>query len=154
MSNPEILFCVGAGGIVILLLVINYIAVTIQERREGVQPNVFDPDQIDWEAISDPLLQESMAKGNKINAIKVYRKLTGTGLKEAKDAIEYAERHPDEWGEKKKRSTYDSQDAGVRDLIQDGRLDEAVEVYQRFAGVDEYTARDAVAELERQLRQQ
>ena len=31
-------------------------------------------------------------KGNKIEAIKVYRELTGVGLKEAKDAVEALER--------------------------------------------------------------
>lgn len=151
--SAEAIFCLGGIGIVVTLLVINYIAVTIQERREG-DTIPFDPEtDIDWEALSDPQLQEFLAQGNKIGAIKVYRQLTGMGLKESKDAIDYAAKHPDEWGEKKKKSAYDSQDAGVRDLIQDGRIDEAVEVYQRFAGVDEYTSRDAVTELERQIRQ-
>ena len=44
---------------------------------------------------SDPVLshqvQEALMRGNKIEAIKIYRELTGTGLAEAKDAIDKAE---------------------------------------------------------------
>lgn len=45
---------------------------------------------------SDPVLapqiQDALRRGNKIEAIKIYRELTGVGLAEAKDAIERAER--------------------------------------------------------------
>ncbi|MFI9503554.1 ribosomal protein L7/L12 [Nocardia sp. NPDC052566] len=34
-----------------------------------------------------------LAQGKKIHAIKVYRELTGVGLKEAKDAVESRERY-------------------------------------------------------------
>jgi hypothetical protein len=53
--------------------------------------------------------------------------------------------------EKKKRPAYDTDNAGVRDLLEEGREEEAVEVYQKFAGVDEYTARDAVARLKDEM---
>jgi hypothetical protein len=43
-------------------------------------------------------------------------------------------------------------DAGIRDLVEEGRLDEAVEVYRKFAGVDEYTARDAVEQIRRDMQ--
>jgi hypothetical protein len=107
---------------------------------------------IDWEAIEDDIVQAELAKNNKIGAIKRYRELTGLGLKESKDAIDYAVLHPEERGGKKKKATYDAQDAGIRDLIQVGRLDEAVEIYQKFAGVDVYTARDAVNEIAREVK--
>jgi hypothetical protein len=42
-------------------------------------------------------------------------------------------------------------DAGIRDLLEEGREDEAVEVYQKFAGVDEYTARDMVEKIKREM---
>jgi ribosomal protein L7/L12 len=45
---------------------------------------------------SDPVLspqvQEALRRGNKIEAIKIYRELTGVGLAEAKDVIDKAER--------------------------------------------------------------
>ena len=106
--------------------------------------------EIDWDAINSEAVQNALEVGNKIQAIKEYRQLTGVGLKEAKDAVDYAVLHPDERFEKstkKKKAAADNQDAGIRDLIADGRMDEAIEVYQRFAGVDAYTAKDAVDEI-------
>jgi ribosomal protein L7/L12 len=38
-------------------------------------------------------------------------------------------------------------------LIREGRIAEAIAVYRLFAGVDEYTAMDAVAALEDDIRQ-
>ncbi len=46
---------------------------------EGDEP----PDPAD-----DPEIQDLLAKGNEIQAIKRYRELTGLSLKEAKEAIE------------------------------------------------------------------
>lgn len=43
-------------------------------------------------------------------------------------------------------------DAGVRDLLLQGRTDEAMQVYQQFTGVDQFTARTEVMQLERELR--
>jgi hypothetical protein len=43
-------------------------------------------------------------------------------------------------------------DAGVRDLIAEGRMREAVELYQRFTGMDEFSARDAVEAMRREMR--
>jgi ribosomal protein L7/L12 len=39
---------------------------------------------------TDPEIQDLLAKGNEIQAIKRYRELTGLGLAEAKEAIERA----------------------------------------------------------------
>lgn len=205
------LFCVG---IVVVVLAINYIAVTRQEQREGTSP-YYMPGQIDWDAIADEQLQDALRQGKKIEAIKRYRELTGAGLKEAKDAVEYAEKHPDEsgdislstsepghldadaaedwqiradigrgnkieaikryreltgaglkeakdaveyiarnpdmWAEKKKAPRLELDAPGIRDLLEEGREDEAVEVYQKFAGVDEYSARDAVERIKREM---
>lgn len=136
-----IMFVIG------LVLAANYIAVSRQERNKPPR----QPAPIDWDAINDDLLQAEIAKGNKIGAIKRYRQLTNLGLKEAKDAIDYAMLHPDERGDKKKKAAYDAQDAGIRDLIADGRMNEAIEIYQKFAGVDLYTARDAVEAIANDL---
>ena len=38
-----------------------------------------------------PQIQDALRRGNKIEAIKFYRELTGVGLAEAKDAIDRAE---------------------------------------------------------------
>jgi ribosomal protein L7/L12 len=42
-------------------------------------------------AADDPRLIELIQAGKKINAIKLYRELTGTGLAEAKDAVDRIE---------------------------------------------------------------
>lgn len=41
--------------------------------------------------IRSPGIQEALRRGNKIEAIKIYRELTGVGLAEAKQAIDRAE---------------------------------------------------------------
>lgn len=41
--------------------------------------------------MNSPQLQEALRRGNKIEAIKIYRELTGVGLAEAKQAIESME---------------------------------------------------------------
>ena len=38
-----------------------------------------------------PQIQEALRRGNKIEAIKIFRELTGVGLAEAKQAIDRAE---------------------------------------------------------------
>lgn len=104
---------------------------------------------IDWSAISDNELQ-SYLPGKKISAIKRYRKLTGAGLKEAKMAIDYAMANPD--AKKGKRSLLSNTGGeGVRDLLLEGRFESAVDLYAAFMGVDEYTARDAVEAMQREL---
>jgi ribosomal protein L7/L12 len=39
-----------------------------------------------------PQVQDALRRGNKIEAIKIYRELTGVGLAEAKDVIDKAEK--------------------------------------------------------------
>ena len=129
------------------VIAMNYLTASRQDRNNPIRQLT----EIDWDAINDDIIQTALASRNKIEAIKRYRILTGQGLKDSKDAIDYALLHPNERGEKKKKATYDAQDAGIRDLIQEGRLDEAVEIYQKFAGVDAYTARDAVDEIARDI---
>jgi len=106
---------------------------------------------VDWDAIADAELQ-SYLPNQKINAIKRYRELTDVGLKEAKESVEYAMRNPE--GRKKSRSPrriVDTDGAGVRDLIAEGRIEEAIDIYASFMGIDEYSARDAINEMRREL---
>lgn len=41
--------------------------------------------------VLSPQIQDALRRGNKIEAIKIYRELTGVGLAEAKQAIDQAE---------------------------------------------------------------
>jgi hypothetical protein len=43
-------------------------------------------------------------------------------------------------------------DAGLRELIQEHKLEEAIELYRRFTGIDEFTARKKVEDLAREMR--
>jgi hypothetical protein len=43
-------------------------------------------------------------------------------------------------------------DAGLRDLIGEGRIDEAIEVYRRFTGIDEIAAQNYVHNTAREIR--
>ena len=52
--------------------------------RESAEGGELDPSQ-------DPEIQDLLAKGNQVQAVKRYRELTGLGLKEAKDAIDEAQ---------------------------------------------------------------
>jgi ribosomal protein L7/L12 len=41
--------------------------------------------------VISPQIQDALRRGNKIEAIKIYREITGVGLAEAKQAIDRAE---------------------------------------------------------------
>lgn len=140
------LICLGIG---VFFIIVNYVMVTIQERRTG-KP---EPAEIDYEALAHERIHELLAEGNTIGAIKLYMEMTNLGLKESKDAIDFARQHPDEILSKKRSpQQLDLDEApGIRDLLEDGREDEAVDVYRKFAGVDEYTARDAVARIKSEM---
>ena len=43
-------------------------------------------------------------------------------------------------------------DAGVRDMLLDGQIQEAVEAYRKFTGVDEFTAKKAIDDMLRDMR--
>jgi ribosomal protein L7/L12 len=53
----------------------------------GIAPRESEPS----DPVSDPEIQDLLAKGNEAQAVKRYRELTGLGLAEAKDAIEQAQ---------------------------------------------------------------
>jgi hypothetical protein len=43
-------------------------------------------------------------------------------------------------------------DAGVRDMLLEGRVDDALEAYRQFTGVDRFTAQKAIEQMQRELR--
>ncbi len=109
---------------------------------------------IDWAALADEELQ-SYLPDQKIRAIKRYRELTRATLRDAKDAVDYLIAHPEALEKAKHDRLHgasarlaDTGGAGVRDLIAEGRTEQAVRVYAEFMGVDEFTARAAVERME------
>ena len=64
--------------------------------RRPASASAFEPASVGAEG--DPRLLAEIDGGNLIGAIKVYRELTGVGLKEAKDAVEAIARPAGERG--------------------------------------------------------
>lgn len=140
----------GPTEIVIVLVVAVLVFYAMRRMRSGEQTPP-QPVDLDWDATQDAGFQDALARGNKIEAIKIYRDKTGMGLKESKDAVEYYQAGGE--ATKKRRQVPTAEGAaGVRDLLEEGRKDEAIDLYARFAGVDQYTAKDAVEQIEQEMR--
>jgi ribosomal protein L7/L12 len=137
-------------GLAVLITVVLFIIIA---RGASARPAmVVDPEEIDLVAVNDPEVQDAMAQGKKIEAIKAYRVLTGVGLKDAKEVIDFLMAGGELDAKKKRQKPPVDAAAGIRDLLHEGRRDEAVDLYAKFAGVDLYTAQDAVDEIEREMR--
>jgi|GEM_PF-3781323 len=135
-----ILICLLVGGIIIF---------ASKSRKQESSGYLAD---IDWDAIAKHTVQDAIANNQKIEAIKAYRELTGQGLKDAKFAIEYAIKHSDDPLKVRRQRLMDqSSNAGIRDLISEGKIDEAIDTYQKFAGVDKFSAQDAIQQLQDEL---
>jgi ribosomal protein L7/L12 len=138
--------------LVVLAVIVAVVLVMIMMQglrtREQIPP---EPVDVDWDAAQDEGFQAALERGSKIEAIKIYRQKTGLGLKESKDAVEYYLAGGVPVKKRRQKPSIEGA-AGVRDLLSEGRKDEAVELYARFAGVDQYTALDAVEQIEREMR--
>lgn len=152
-------------GIGALFVAINYRAVRTQKQLERKLWNN-NPPIIDLPSLKNELVQQFVLQDREIEAIRQYQELTGANLQEAKYAINYLattiqDGVPNEntsldsfsaIGAKKKARNPDLEDApGIRDLLEEGRDDEAVDIYQKFAGVDEYTARAMVERIKHDM---
>jgi ribosomal protein L7/L12 len=114
-----------------------------------------DAATIEWDVMMSPEIQENLAE-NKIVAIKHYREMTGVGLKEAKDAVEYAMAHPEH------HTSGSSSKPRPRAKLAEGEMDwdvllsaemtqylpnkkiEAIKLYRERTGVGLKEAKDAV----------
>ena len=64
----------------------------LEERLKFLYERLnIDYADLNVDPIRSPQIQEALRRGNKIEAIKIYRELTGVGLAEAKQAIDRAE---------------------------------------------------------------
>lgn len=100
-------------------------------------------------------IEELLRAGNKIEAIKVFREVTGEGLKESKDAVEAFER-----GEPLQLSSVPAApplspqglDEQVRLLLLQDKKIEAIKVYREATGYGLKEAKDAVESIESKLK--
>ncbi len=93
--------------------------------------------------IDEEVIREQLRWGNKINAIKSYRIQTGTGLKEAKDAVEMMEQ------EMRRARMAELIEAnrgmdGVMNRLLIGDKINAIKIYRKETGVGLKEAKDAV----------
>lgn len=120
-----------------------------QKSASGTEQviTLVDPEK----AAADAEFLEHLQNNKKINAIKRHRELTGVGLKEAKDSVEYLQRNPDALVNKRaSRLSGEAAgtpfDAGIRELIRQNKSHEAIKVYQDFTGA---SLSEAAVEIER-----
>lgn len=59
--------------------------------RSGIDPAELTPPEMLQNQQVAPAIQDALMRGNKIEAIKLYREQYGVGLKEAKDVIDAME---------------------------------------------------------------
>ena len=135
----------------LVMLVVFGVAIYIFSKSTTSQgTRQYEPPEIDWVAANDESVQQHLPK-NKIQAIKAYRELTGVGLKEAKEAVEYAMDNPDAYDDAEVKKKAPSRDAGVRELVRQGKIDEAVDVYRDFTGASLMDAKADIAQIEQEL---
>jgi ribosomal protein L7/L12 len=90
---------------------------------------------------------ELVSQGHKIEAIKLYRERTGTGLKEAKDAVEAVERGEPLALPGSHVSPGMGTDADLIDLLRRGQKIEAIKLYRERTGTGLREAKEAVERL-------
>lgn len=144
-----VIIATGDSGLAVLgiiILVLGVLMLVSRLNNNLAAANFAQPLNIDADAASDPEVLAYMAAGQKINAIKRYRELTGFTLKEAKDAIDYLELNPAA-RKKKLASGALPVDAGIREMIRRGQKEEAIRAYQDFTGVSLNDARDEIERI-------
>jgi large subunit ribosomal protein L7/L12 len=85
--------------------------------------------------------------GRKIEAIKLYRDLTGAGLKEAKDAVEALERGG---SLPSPRNVSSGEEGDILELLRAGQKIRAIKLYRDRTGAGLAQAKEAVESLARQ----
>jgi ribosomal protein L7/L12 len=79
---------VTEADILLLKSRINELEERVQFLYRRLNIDYVDPNS---DPVLAPQIQDALRRGNKIEAIKIYRELTGVGLAEAKQAIDRAE---------------------------------------------------------------
>jgi len=115
------------------------------------------PESIDWDALEDPQVWDLLPSWQTQRAAAVaYAELAGVTLDEARQVIAYAVRH---WskisGKVNKKQPIPPQlshaeSTRILNLIADGHLQEAIQSYAAYADVDQFTAREAVEQMQRE----
>jgi ribosomal protein L7/L12 len=125
-------------GVLVLLVVVLLVSLVARRRENaGLRPYQVAPER---PATGMAEVDRLVRAGRKIQAIKVYRELTGVGLKEAKDAVE-------RWNHPTAPAPPPLPGADmstVDDALRAGRTIEAIKLYREATGVGLKQAKDAV----------
>jgi ribosomal protein L7/L12 len=125
--------------------VIAGIAVLVFASRRNVEVVSLKPPPPGRPVLGPDATPEQLARaGQKIEAIKKYRELTGVGLKEAKDAVEAFERGQPMTLPAKSSLLVQVSDADIEQQIRTGHLIDAIKLYREKNGVGLKEAKDAV----------
>lgn len=82
---------VTEADILLLQSRINELEEKVQFLYSRLNINYVDPRSAPSDPAFSPQIQDALRRGNKIEAIKIYREMTGVGLAEAKQAIDRAD---------------------------------------------------------------
>jgi ribosomal protein L7/L12 len=97
-------------------------------------------------------IRRHLAAGNKIEAIKHYREATGTGLAEAKDAVERLEAGQPPRVPSASTVLPAAAESRIKAMVARGEMIAAIRLYRETAGVDLKAAKEAVDALAAQRR--
>ena len=102
------------------------------------------------ELSNEQAIRDEIARGRKINAIKLYRESTGVGLKEAKDIVEAMAAA----GRSSVNAFTPAQGADERivHLVRSGNKIAAIRDYRAATGVSLLEAKNYIEDLERKLK--
>jgi ribosomal protein L7/L12 len=147
MSGTEVVVLVAVGIVLVVVLLVVLARLrdatdAVLNRHRGRPTPGSDTGQPDLTAV-----RQLLGAGRKIEAIKVYRQLTGVGLRKAKETVERlaaaGQLAAPTQGPDPAQGTDLSE---VRQLLYAGRKIEAIKVYRQLTGVG---LREAKAAVER-----
>jgi hypothetical protein len=136
--------------LIVLLVLVMFpiiIATAVVQKRYVDKPKgkpQWDDDSIKVPdiALYDQTLKYYIEQGEMIRAMESFQAITDSDVETARQAVYYMAR----MAKAKGRLAADA-GAGIHDLLADGRVDEAIEAYRIYNGVDLYTAQDAVEKM-------
>jgi hypothetical protein len=145
--DPINFILVMLAGANVLFVFIFFVTLVVRWRRSQI---LVDMDAV----LADTSLRGYILEGKEREARWRYRWLTGASLRETRQRVRELIANPGLLAtvKKKRPEVEPAQGEGVRTLIAEGRIEEAVEVYRNFMGVDKYTAEQAVSDLRREKR--
>ena len=148
-------FLIIALGIIAIIIIVEIVIHLRPSTKQGPSPNQAE---VSMTLQHPDELRQLLLAGKKIQAIKVYRQITGVGLKEAKEAIDRMADGtievlpPQEESAQTRPDLVDAEK--LQRLIRDGHKIEAIKYFRQQRGVGLKEAKEAVDWLEANMHSQ